>query len=162
MLLGVRGPGELGGELAALGSRPAATITTAVEPAEVGFMSATDLRAFLIERPRVALAALRELAARLDHSQRRRVEQSSGNRLALAGAGLLELAERYGQQTELGVRVELPLAPDALAGLFDADPETVARALRLMRRLGWVSMSRSDIVVHDLEAMRRRRSAEWR
>jgi CRP/FNR family cyclic AMP-dependent transcriptional regulator len=55
-----------------------------------------------------------------------------------------------------GIRIELSLTQDELASWTGATRETVSRALRLMRRLGWVATEHGSITVLDVAAMRER------
>ena len=57
------------------------------------------------------------------------------------------------------MRIELAMTQEELAGWTGASRESVARALQLMRRLGWVTTSRRTITIIDLDAVRLRRAA---
>ncbi|GAA3308369.1 hypothetical protein GCM10020219_009520 [Nonomuraea dietziae] len=69
---------------------------------------------------------------------------------------LVELAERYGEQTSTGLRVALPLSQDELAGWTGASREAVSKALRTLRDRGLIETGRRRVVVHDLDGLRRR------
>ena len=55
-----------------------------------------------------------------------------------------------------GTRIELSLSQDELARWTGATRETVSRALRLMRQLGWVATDHRTITVLDPAALRER------
>jgi CRP-like cAMP-binding protein len=54
------------------------------------------------------------------------------------------------------VRIELSLTQDELASWTGATRETVSRALRLMRQLGWIASDQRAITVIDAAALRER------
>jgi CRP/FNR family cyclic AMP-dependent transcriptional regulator len=57
---------------------------------------------------------------------------------------------------DLGTRIELSMSQDELASWTGATRETVSRALRLMRGLGWVATDHRSITVLDPAALRDR------
>jgi CRP-like cAMP-binding protein len=157
VLLGLRGPGDLLGELAALDEGPRTASALALEPGTVGHLAATELRAFLAERPAVAWALMRMLAARLREADIGRIELSTHDALGRVAARLVELGEQHGVPDDGGgMRIELGVTQHDLAAWTGASRPAVARALQAMRRLGWVSTGRRVIVLHDLDALRER------
>ena len=75
---------------------------------------------------------------------------------------LLELAADHGSPSAGGTRIELSLSQDELARWTGATRETVSRALRLMRQLGWVATNHRTITVLDPAALRDRAGARAR
>jgi CRP-like cAMP-binding protein len=69
---------------------------------------------------------------------------------------LVELAADHGTPDGAGTRIELSLTQDELASWTGATRETVSRALRLMRRLGWIATDHRSITVLDPGALRDR------
>src|SRR3954454_21086896 len=63
--LAFRGPGDLLGELSAMGGEPRSATVRAVEPLEALALSAGDFDALLEEHPRIALVVLRVVIAHL-------------------------------------------------------------------------------------------------
>lgn len=156
VLLGVRGPGDLLGELAALDEGPRTATAVALETGTAGHLPAPELRRFLADRPAVSWALMRMLATRLREADVGRIELSSQDALGRVAARLLELGEHHGRRADDGVHIELGVTQYDLAAWTGASRPAVARALQAMRRLGWVSTSRRVIVVHDAEALRAR------
>lgn len=58
----------------------------------------------------------------------------------------------------VGVQITLPLSQEELAGWIGASREAVSKALRTLRRQGWIQTGRRSVIVHDLPALRRRGS----
>lgn len=71
-------------------------------------------------------------------------------------ARLVELAERYGEVSDAGIVIGVPLSQEELAAWVGASHAGVAKALQTLRELGWIGTQRRRIVVHDLEALRGR------
>ena len=67
-----------------------------------------------------------------------------------------EMAERFGQPTEDGLKIALPFSQDELAGWTGASREAVSKALGALRARGLIRTSRMSVVVKDLDALRAR------
>jgi CRP-like cAMP-binding protein len=154
VVLEVRGPGSLVGELSAIDRQPRSATVTAMEKVTGLVVPYADFEAFLQGHGGVALLLLRTLAGRLRDADRRRIEFGAHDTTGRVAARLVELVERFGQQTPDGVRIALPLTQDELAGWIGASREAVSKALGVLRSHGWIETSRLRVVVHDLEALR--------
>jgi CRP-like cAMP-binding protein len=155
VVLAVRGPGELVGELAALDEQPRSASLVALEPVEALAISHVDFRAFLLERPAAALALLGMLSRRLRDADAKRIEYAAGGTLERVAARLLEMCERFGEDRDGAVEIALPLSQEELAGWTGASVESVGRALQTMRSVGWIETSRRRIRVLQPEELRR-------
>jgi CRP-like cAMP-binding protein len=156
VLLAIRGPGELIGEMAALGGRRRSASVIAVDDVEAGFMTGEEFRAFLRDHPDAALVLIRMLVRRLAEADRDRVDLATQDSVGRIAKRLLELAADHGAPSAGGTRIELSLTQDELARWTGATRETVSRALRLMRQLGWVSTDNRKVTVLDPDALRER------
>jgi CRP-like cAMP-binding protein len=123
---------------------------------EVLALSADTFRVFLQSYPRVALYLLETLARRLRQAGGRQVEFGAYDTLGRVARRLLELADRFGEQRDDGVVINLPLSQSELAGWVGASREAVAKALQALRSLGWIETGRRNTVIKDLDALRRR------
>jgi CRP/FNR family transcriptional regulator, cyclic AMP receptor protein len=156
VVLAIRGPGELIGEMAALaGQRRTATVV-AVDDVEVGYLGADELKGFLAEHPDVALVLIRMLVRRLSEADRDRVDLATQDSVGMVAKRLVELATEHGKPVDEGTLIEFSLTQDELASWTGATRETVSRALRLMRRVGWIATDHRSITVLDLTALRER------
>lgn len=156
VVLGIRGPGELIGEMAAFGSQRRTADAVAVDDVEVGLLPAGTLREFLRDHPDAALVLIRMLVWRLGEATRDVVDLATRDSVGRVAKRLLELSAAHGAPTDGGTRIELSLSQDELARWTGATRETVSRALRLMRQLGWVATDHRTITVLDAEALRER------
>jgi CRP/FNR family transcriptional regulator, cyclic AMP receptor protein len=154
IVLGLRGPGDVLGELSALDGEPRSATAVTVSEVEAivvpGSMLARTLKDVAASRE-----LIRMLAARLRDSDRKRLEFAALDTLGRVAWRLLELSERFGHETEEGISVELPLSQEQLAGWCGASRESTVKALTSLRALGCISTGRRHVVVGDVEALRR-------
>jgi len=156
VVLALRGPGELLGEMAALAGQRRTATAVAVDDVEAGFLHADELRDYLHDHPDAALVMIRMLVRRLSEATRDVVDLATRDSVGRIAKRLLELAAEYGAPTDSGTRIELSLSQDELARWTGATRETVSRALRLMRQLGWVATDHRTVTVLDPAALRER------
>jgi CRP/FNR family transcriptional regulator, cyclic AMP receptor protein len=156
VVLAIRGPGELIGDMAALAGQRRTATAIAVDDVEVGYLRADELKQFLAEHPDVALVLIRMLIRRLSEADRDRVDLATQDSVGMVAKRLLELATEHGKRVEEGTLIEFSLTQDELASWTGATRETVSRALRLMRRVGWIVTDHRSITVLDLDALRER------
>jgi CRP-like cAMP-binding protein len=156
VVLAIRGEGELLGDMAALGGRRRSASAVAVDEVEAGFLRGEQFREFLRDRPDAALVLIRMLVARLADASRDLVDLATQDSVGRIAKRLLDLSSEHGVPADGGMRIELSLTQDELARWTGATRETVSRALRLMRQLGWVSTDHRTITVLDSAALRQR------
>jgi CRP/FNR family cyclic AMP-dependent transcriptional regulator len=150
------GPGELVGELAVVVGRPRLSSIVALEEVEALVIPAGDFRALLLSHPGIAWLLLVMLSKRFRDADLKRVEFGASDTVGRIAARLVELGERYGEQREGGVHIELPLSQDELGAWTGASRAGVAAALRTLRDLGWIETGRRRMVLLDSEALRAR------
>jgi CRP-like cAMP-binding protein len=156
VVLAVRGPGALLGELAAIDDEPRGASVTALEPVEVLVIGCLAFRDFLHDHPRLLFRLLVTLTGRLRDADRKRVEFGAYDAVGRVARRLVELAERFGVPAGECVRVTLPITQDELAGWVGASREAVVKALRGLRDRGYIETKRRAVVVCDLDGLRSR------
>lgn len=156
VVLAIRGPGDLLGELSAMDGEPRSATATALEPVDALVVPASDFRAFLQRNPRVALLLVTMLSRRLRDADRKRVEFTAQDSTGRVAARIVELSERFGDQVDKGLQIDLPISQEELAGWTGCSRDSVVKALHAMRELGWIQTERRRITVLDLAALRRR------
>jgi CRP-like cAMP-binding protein len=157
-LVAVIGPGELLGELSAIDGEPRSATATALEPLDVHVLTADEFVTLLEQNPGAALGILRSVIGRLRDSDKRRVEFGALDTVGRVAGLIVELAERYGEETDGAIHIHLPLSQEELAGWAGASREAVVKALRQLRSRGWIETGRREIRVLDLPALERRKS----
>ncbi len=156
VVLAVRGPGALLGEFSAIDREPRSATVTAIEPVTALAVPVAEFEAYLQAHGRVAFLLMRTIVGRLRDADRKRIEFGAHDTTGRVAARLVEMAERFGQAAEEGVKIALPFSQDELAGWTGASREAVSKALGVLRSAGEIRTSRMSVVVRDLEALRRR------
>jgi CRP/FNR family cyclic AMP-dependent transcriptional regulator len=155
VVLAVRGPGALLGELAAIDQQPHSASIRSLEPVEVLTVGLREFTAFLHANPRIMWLLMRMLTNRLRDADRKRIEFGVHDTLNRVARRLVELVDRFGEPTESGIMITLPLTQDELASWVGASREAVTKALRTLRDRGYVRTQRRMITVVDIEGLRR-------
>jgi CRP/FNR family transcriptional regulator, cyclic AMP receptor protein len=156
VVLALRGPGELIGEMATLGAERRTATAIAVDEVEAGVLPSSELMEFLAEHPDAAIVVIRMVVRRLAEATRDVVDLATQDSVGRLARRLVELSSLHGKPAEGGTQIELELTQNELARWTGATRETVSRALRLMRELGWVSTERGTITVLDPAGLRER------
>jgi CRP/FNR family transcriptional regulator, cyclic AMP receptor protein len=159
VVLAIRGAGELLGDMAALGAQRRTASAIALDDVEAGILHGEEFREFLRDRPEAALVLIRMLVRRLSEATRDLASLATQDSVGRVAKRLLDLAADHGVPSSRGTRIELALTQDELARWTGATRETVSRALRLMRQLGWVATDNRTITVLDPDALRERSGA---
>jgi CRP-like cAMP-binding protein len=156
VVLSIRGPGDLVGELAAIDveGAPRMASVIALEPIACRVLTTSEFVDVLESHPDAAMALLRTVAARMRDSERRRVEFGAYDTARRLAGLLVELSGTDGRATAEGIHVEMPLSQQELAGLVGCSRESVARALIALRARGLVATGRRSLIVRDLDGLR--------
>src|SRR3954468_23328495 len=178
IVLAFRGPGDLLGEVSALGGHPrSATVralepmevvalaagappsgaAAALEPMEVLALAAGDFDALLEEHPRIALVILRGVIERLREANQQQFEFAAYQTLGRVARRLVELADRFGEPCDAGVRIGLGLSQEELAGWAGASREATSKALHDLRTMHLIETERRHITVRSVDELRRMR-----
>ena len=155
VILAFPGPGELLGELSAVDGLPRSGTVRAIDDVEALVIPGSAFRAALEHRPRIAFVLLCSVIARLRTADRQRVDYAVNDVCVRVAGRLVELCDRFGSEDGKGVDIGLSLTQDELAAWAGASREAVAKAMALLRTLGWVQTERRRIHVLDLESLRR-------
>ena len=156
MVLSFRGPGDVLGELTFSHAEPRSSNVTAIEPVEAQAVAASEFRGYLEQRPTAALALIDVISRRFRDANSKRAQFGDLDTIGRIAARLIELCERYGDRTESGIRIGLPVTQEDLGSWTASSRAGVAGALRTMRELGWITTERRHITVLDLDSLAQR------
>jgi CRP/FNR family cyclic AMP-dependent transcriptional regulator len=158
MVLSFRGPGDVLGELTFMHADPRSSNVTAIESVTARGFAASEFRAYLAQTPTAALTLIDVISRRFRDANSKRVQFGDLDTVGRVAARLIELSERYGDQTDTGIEIRLPLTQEDLGSWTASSRAGVAGALRTMRELGWITTDRRRIKVRDVDAVTRRGS----
>jgi CRP/FNR family cyclic AMP-dependent transcriptional regulator len=153
-VLGFRGPGDLVGELGAIDGRARSASVETLEPVIALVCPRREFRALLDSSPAVSVALQEVVVDRLRHADEERADFGSHDVLGRVARRLCELADRFGEESEDGIEITLPLTQEELANWCGASREAVSKALTQMRTLGWIETRRRVVVITNAERLR--------
>ena len=155
-IISLIGPGEVFGELSMLDGGHRASTATAMLDCELRHVPREAIVDLIQNRHDIALAMLQQMAHRVRTSN----ETISGlvlcdvpGRLAFL---LLTLAERFGEQTDLGIQVHHDLTQAELAQMVGASRETVNKVLTDFATRKWISMAGKSVLIREPARLRAR------
>lgn len=154
IVLGLRGPGDIIGELSALDGEVRSATAVAIAEVEAVVAPASALSRALDEVS-AAQELIAVLANRLRDADRKRLEFATLDTLGRVAERLLELADGFGTPRAEGIDVALPLSQEQLASWCGASRESTVKALATLRALNCISTGRQSLVIHDVAALRR-------
>ncbi|MEU7785083.1 MULTISPECIES: Crp/Fnr family transcriptional regulator [unclassified Amycolatopsis] len=153
VLFGLRGPGEVLGDLAAVTGRPRTASVRAIEPCTVFQLTGAQFIDVLHARPEIAIATIKTVAARLRNAESARVDSAALDVTRRVAVHLLRLAEEHGRSVPEGVVIEAALSQTDIAAQVGAARRTVARALRVLREREIVETGRRRILIRKLRVL---------
>jgi CRP-like cAMP-binding protein len=154
VLLGLRGAGDILGEMSYLSGAPRTATVTAVEAVTAVVVEFGPLRAFLQNNPRVLHEIARSIGDRLRWADRRRCEFGLpvAARLArllydLACGGSPVSPVEWSQPRDVAA-VEVPVTQRELGQLVGAAEVSVQKALRQLAKEGWLATRYGRITIN--------------
>jgi CRP-like cAMP-binding protein len=155
IIIAVRGPGDVVGEMAAITQDIRSAAVRAVDAVTVLSVAGPTFAALCRTEPRISWVLLQITVDRLREAMRHWAEFGGGTAPQRIIALLVELAVRDGTPAPGGLAVPISNQGE-LAATAAASRESMSRVLAELRRDGVISTDRRLIVVHDLDELRRR------
>jgi len=155
VLLALRGPGDVIGELAALRGEPRSTTVETLQPTEFVQFTHDTFLACLYDRPAIGIALVRQLAGRLIDSEAARVNFATMDVAGRVAALLVRLADQHGSPSPDGIVVRMPLTQQDIGDSIGGSRRAVARALQTFRERGMLVTGRRSFVLCKPDVLRR-------
>lgn len=155
-LLAILGPGEILGEVSLYDPGVRTATATALSKCTVVELQHTDLLRVLEARPEISQHLLRSLAQRLRRTNNKVADLIFSDVPGRVAKALLDLGNRFGAATELGLRVTHDLTQEELAQLVGATRETVNKALAEFSSRGWLRLDGRSVILIDIDKLKRR------
>jgi CRP/FNR family cyclic AMP-dependent transcriptional regulator len=155
-LIAVLGPSEMLGELALFDPGPRAATATAIAPTRLLELRHDDLTGLLAGRPELSAQLLQSLARRLRKTNAALADLVFSDVPGRVAKALLDLAKRFGEPVDEGIRLVHDLTQEELAQLVGASRETVNKALAEFGNRGWIRLEGKAVVILDEARLVRR------
>ena len=151
-LLGI---GDCFGEMSVLDGGLRSATAVAVEPTETMTLSRDDFLSFVKDHSQVALQIIVLMVRRL-----RAMDELIGDMVFLdvptrVAKKLLELVRTYHEEEDSVSPKTVPLGQEELSRLVGSSRETVSRALKTYRRMGFLTTSHRRITITDLDGLKK-------
>lgn len=156
VVLGVRGPGDLVGDMSAIDGIPRLASACALADVVTITIGADSLRSFLESHPKASMALLRTFVGRQRDADEKRMEYLSHDSIGRVARRLVELAERYGTPDDTAITIDIQLTQEELAAWTGSSREATTKALQSFRSKGLIETRRRTIRILDLETLKRR------
>jgi CRP/FNR family cyclic AMP-dependent transcriptional regulator len=160
VILGLRGPGEVVGEMSLLDRQARSATVTALEPCSVLWVDRATFGSWLQTIPQLNANLLRLLARRLRLAGSQILALSTLDLHDRVGRQLLSLAAEYGEPLKEGggaVRIPLRLTQSDLAAMVGATRARVNPVLMYYKRHGFIAVDRTlRITLRDPAALEAR------
>jgi CRP/FNR family transcriptional regulator, cyclic AMP receptor protein len=146
VILAVRGPGDIIGEMANVGGGPRCATVAAIGRVKALVVDGTLFAGTLGG----STVVQRVLIARLREADRNRLDSDSTSVVRRLARLLLDFTHRFGEPTaDGGLRIGLALSQKELAACVGGSPRSVARVMRDWRQRGFVATGRQWVVVNS-------------
>ena len=97
---------------------------------------------------------MRVVFARLREANRQQYEYAAFQTIERIAHRLVELAERFGEPCDDGVRISLRISQEELAGWVGASREATSKALHDLREIGLIDTQRRQLTVKSIDGLR--------
>jgi len=155
VVVGVRGAGDIIGELAAIDELPRSATVEALDDIEVLEIPGDRFVSLCRTRSRISWAVLLVLSSRLRSVARQWLDVGGGAAARRVAAQLMQLAIQHGVPLGDDIRIAVPATQAELAMTAAMSRESWARATRDLRRQGVISTGRRQVTIHRMAELRR-------
>ncbi|PYI52535.1 Crp/Fnr family transcriptional regulator [Paenibacillus flagellatus] len=154
-ILSILKEGDFCGELGGFGETVHGYSAEVTEEAELGIVQERDLEVLLMRHGDFAVEFMKWM------SLQNRIVQSKFRDLLLYGkpgalaSTLIRMSNTFGIPCEEGIRIDLKMTNAEMADLIGTTRESVNRMLSAMREEGTISVSHHQIVIRNIDGLRR-------
>jgi CRP/FNR family cyclic AMP-dependent transcriptional regulator len=158
VIVAILGPGEIIGEMSALGQAIRSASVVTIESSTLLWMDRENFQRCLMAMPMLAYNLACILATRLRHANEKIQTLATQSVEGRVARQILAFAEQYGQRHENGdIYVGIRLTQGDIAALIGASREHINRVIVSYKERGYLSIDRNyRITIHDQQALARR------
>jgi CRP/FNR family cyclic AMP-dependent transcriptional regulator len=158
VIVAILGPGEIIGEMSALGQAIRSASVVTIESSALLWMDRTNFQRCLMAMPMLAYNLACILATRLRHANEKIQTLATQSVEGRVARQILVFAEQYGQPQANGeICVGIRLTQSDIAALIGASREHINKVIVSYKERGYISIDRNyRITIHDQQALARR------
>lgn len=153
VMLDVLKPGEFFGSLSILGDEEYSETVIAQTECCVISIGADEFRRILRDHPQVALKVIDIMAERLKSAHEMIRQLSTHSVEQRVAHVLLKLAEKLGQEKDVGLLIQLPLSRSDLAAMVGTTTESVSRVMSQFQKEGLIHSGRRWVAITDRDGL---------
>jgi len=153
-ILAILTDGDFFGELSILDGKPRSASATAMEATQAFTLNRNDFLDVVRTEPELAIEILAALSDRLRRTNLLLEDAFFLDLPARLAKQLVELGERHGLETDMGLKIDIRLTQHDLASALGASRESVNRLLGQFQDQGLVSIAKQHIYILRLDELR--------
>lgn len=154
LVLNLFNPGDLFGEIAFLDQSERSADAVALDDCDLLVLERRDFTPFLQSHPEACMRLLGVLCQRVRRTSQFLEEVLFEEGPIRLAKRLVYLADVFGQPTERGIRIDIPLSQQQLGNVVGMSRESINKQLRLWHAEGLVEWDHGYYTVLDLDALR--------
>ncbi|WP_243441464.1 Crp/Fnr family transcriptional regulator [Clostridium arbusti] len=120
-----------------------------LENSEIGMILNKDIEQMILNNTILALQIIKVLTKRLYRSQKTLKEMAFSDTYNRISRTLLDLCERHGKKTELGIEIDTAITRQDIANMVGTSRETVSRVISELKKEKILDTSSKKIIVMD-------------
>jgi CRP/FNR family transcriptional regulator, cyclic AMP receptor protein len=155
VLLALRGPGDLVGEMACVAGGLRSATVRVIERVDALVVDGRAFAWFLRRFPHASAVVHRVLVTRLRHADQCRVSAGTTSVAQRLARLLLQLEQQYGVPANDGTKIAVTLSQQDLAAFVGASQRAVARVMESWRERDIVRTGRRRLTIRRLSELRR-------
>ena len=150
---GFLGAGDIFGEIAVFDGGERTATVKAIEPTEILIIEKRDLIPFLQKNPTVAIQLLATLAQRLRKTDEHFEDIIFRNLPGRLAKKFIDLAQKYGQEVDGGIYINLKLSQGEIGKLTGTTRESVNKQMRAWEADGLINCDKGFITIKEYDRL---------
>ena len=154
-ILALLGPGDFVGEMSIIDEKPRSATAQALEKSQVLVLNRTLFASQIKENPSIAFRIIQILVERLRKTDQQLLFQVCKTARQRVGKAILDLAEKFGRNTDEGILINLRITHQDLAAYSGVARETATRMVQDFLNSNLLKINpKNCLIVTDLEEFR--------
>ncbi len=153
-ILGIKVKGDIFGEVTLLNPVRYPASAQALEDSWIGCISNCNLEIYIKNHPDVSLNLIKTLNKNLLEAQHKIKNLAVNDTYTRTVLELIELSQKFGVTTPEGIKINLVLTRQELAGMIGTTRETISRILAKLKQEETINIINKHIYIKDIEKLK--------